>query len=45
MNSNGSASSTVGPTGGGGLVRDENGEWVMGFARRIGNASSYLVEL
>ena len=45
LNSDGSVASTVGPVGGGGLVRDENGEWVMGFARRIRNASSYLVEL
>ena len=45
LNSDGSVASTVGPVGGGGLVRDENGEWVMGFARRIGNASSYLAEL
>ena len=45
LNFDGSVASTVGPAGGGGLVRDENGEWVMGFARRIGNASNYLVEL
>ena len=45
LNSDGSTASTLGPVGGGGLVRDENGDWVMGFARRIGNALSYLVEL
>ena len=45
LNTDGSAASIVGPAGGGGLVRDENGAWVMGFARRIGNASSYLAEL
>ena len=45
LNCDGSAVSTVGSAGGDGLVKDENGEWVMGFARRIGNASNYLVEL
>ena len=45
LNIDGSATSNSGPTGGGGLVRDENGDWVKGFARRIGNTSSYLVEL
>ena len=45
LNINGSATSNSGPTGGGGLVRDENGDWVKGFARRIGNTSSYLAEL
>ena len=45
LNSNGLTASTLGPVRGGGLVRDENGDWVMGFARRIGNASSYLAEL
>lgn len=29
----------------GGLIRDTNGEWVMGFARRIGKTSSFLAEL
>ena len=45
LNTDGSAASNSGPTGGGRLVRDENGNWVKGFARRIGNTSSYLVEL
>ena len=45
LNPNGSVASNLGPAGGGGLVRDENGDWVMGFARRIGNTSSYLAEL
>ena len=31
--------------GGGGLLRDENGNWIGGFARRIGTANSFTVEL
>ena len=31
--------------GGGGLLRDENGNWIGGFARRIGIANSFIVEL
>ena len=31
--------------GGGGLIRDTNGEWVTSFARRIGKTSSFLAEL
>ena len=45
LNIDGSTGSNSGPAGGGGLVRDENGNWVKGFARRIGNTSSYLAEL
>ena len=45
MNTDGSTASISGPAGGGGLVRDENGDWVKGFARRIGSTSSYLTEL
>ena len=45
LNTDGSAGSNSGPAGGGGLLRDENGNWVKGFARKIGNTSSYLAEL
>ena len=45
LNTDGSAGSNSGPARGGGLVRDENGNWVKGFARRIGNTFSYLTEL
>ena len=45
LNIDGSVASNSGPAGGGGLVRDENSDWVKGFARRIGNTSSYLAEL
>ena len=31
--------------GGGGLIRDDNGDWVVGFARKIGIASSFMAKL
>ena len=37
LNTDGSATSNTGLAGGGGLIRDENGDWVTGFARRIGS--------
>ena len=36
---------TLNTDGSAGLVRDENSDWVIGFARRIGNTSSFLAEL
>ena len=29
----------------GGLVRSENGQWVVGFSKRIGVTSSFAAEL
>ena len=34
-----------GLAGGGGLLRDANGNWMGGFARRIGTTSSFTAEL
>ena len=31
--------------GGGGVIRDSNGEWVAGFVRKLGSMSSILAEL
>ena len=45
MNTDGSASEQLGVAGGGGIVRDEKGNWVIGFARNIGRASSFTAEL
>ncbi|KAK9985577.1 hypothetical protein SO802_030528 [Lithocarpus litseifolius] len=41
LNTDGSAASNIGTAGGGGLIRDENGDWVTGFARM---ATSFLAE-
>ena len=45
LNTYGSVVGNFGVAGGGGLIRDTNGEWVTGFARRIGKTSSFLAEL
>ena len=45
LNTDGSAASNSSPVEGGGLVRDESSDWVIGFARKIGNTSSFLAEL
>ena len=45
LNTNGSATENSGLAGGGGLIRDGNGNWIIGFARKIGTATNFLVEL
>ena len=45
LNTDGAANGVLGLAGGGGVVRDENGNWVIGFSRRLGKASSFLAEL
>ena len=45
LNTDGSAdvaSRTAG--GGGGLIRDDRGNWIMGFTRKISKANSFLAE-
>nr|POE61252.1 putative ribonuclease h protein [Quercus suber] len=42
---NGASMGNPGLAGGGGLLRDENGSWIGGFARKIGVASSFIAEL
>ena len=45
LNTDGASMGNMGLAGGGGLLRDENGSWVGGFARKIGVASSFTIEL
>lgn len=45
LNADGLVAGSPGIVGGGGLIRDGNGDWVIGFARKIGTATSFLVEL
>ena len=45
LNTNGASNGSLGFAGGGGVIRDEEGNWVIGYARRIGPAKSFLVEL
>lgn len=44
LNTDGTANTSLGSAGGGGLIRDEWGNWVLGFSRKIGNANSFMVE-
>ena len=41
----GSSIGNPGLAGGGGLIRDKEGAWVVGFARNIGISSSFIAEL
>ena len=45
LNIDGSAVGNPSIAGGGGVVRDHNGQWVIGFARAINIASSVEVKL
>ncbi|XP_075671161.1 uncharacterized protein LOC142640761 [Castanea sativa] len=45
LNTDGSALGNLGIAGCGGLVRDKDGNWVVGFARKIGNSSSFIAEI
>lgn len=45
LNTDGLVAGNSGTAGGGGLIKDGNGEWVTGFARKIETATSFLAEL
>ena len=45
LNTNGLATGSFGMAGGGGLIRDGNGDWIIGFARKIRTTTSFLTEL
>nr|POE67414.1 putative ribonuclease h protein [Quercus suber] len=45
LNTDGSAQGNPGLTRGGGIIRDSHGNWISGFARAIGIASSLAAEL
>lgn len=45
LNTNGAACSSLGSVGGGGLLRNSEGDWVGGFARSLGKCSSLISEL
>ena len=45
LNTDRSSISNPGMAGGGGGIRDEEGNWVVGFARRIRLASNFLAKL
>ena len=45
LNSDGFALSNPGRAGGGGVIRDHNGNWIKGYARSIGCTNSCMAEL
>nr|POE77134.1 putative ribonuclease h protein [Quercus suber] len=45
LNSDGSSFGNPGHAGGGGIIRNSNGEWVSGYARAIGTTTSVAIEL
>ena len=45
LNTDGSSLGNPGSAGGGGVLRDEMGSWVLGFSRNIGVTSSFEAEL
>nr|XP_023896924.1 uncharacterized protein LOC112008814 [Quercus suber] len=45
LNTDGSSSGNPGPAGCVGVLRDENGNWLFGFSRKIGITTSFVAEL
>ena len=45
LNIDGSSIVNLGMAREGGVIRDEEGNWVVGFAKRIGSVSSFLAKL
>ena len=45
LNTDGASESGVYRTGCGGIIRDEQGQWITGFVRRIGVANNFIAEL
>lgn len=44
LNTNGSSAESLNKAGSGGLTRDEQGNWIVGFTRNIGQANSFIAE-
>lgn len=45
LNSDGSTLGNSGKAGGRGLIRDHQGNWIRGYAGRLGNTNSFITEL
>ena len=45
LNSDGSALSSLGRAGGGGVIRDHEGKWLKGYARSLGSTNNCMAEL
>ena len=44
LNTDGSFDDLLGVAGGGGLIRDEQGNWVAGYTRRVGRSNSFIAK-
>ena len=45
LNTDGASRGSTGSAAGGGLIRDEVGNWVIGFSRKIGRTDSFAAEM
>lgn len=45
MNTDGSSLGNSGQAVGGGLIQDEEGNWIVGFVYKIGSTTRFLAEL
>ena len=45
LSTDGSAKGSVGPAGAGGVIRNDRGEWVIGFSAYLGHCSALTAEL
>ena len=45
LNINGLALGSPGAASGGGLIRDHNGDWIVGFSRAFDSTNSIIAEL
>ena len=45
LNTDGSSRGSTGLTASGGLIRDEGGNWVIGFCRKIGRTDSFAAKM
>ncbi|XP_021299308.1 heterogeneous nuclear ribonucleoprotein D-like isoform X2 [Herrania umbratica] len=45
LNSDGSSAGNPGKAGAGGIIRNDQGEWIVGYSRKLGQATSTCAEL
>lgn len=45
LNTDGSSNESLDTARGGGLIRDERGNWVVGFSRKIRKTNSFAAEI
>ena len=45
LNTDGSAIGSIGRAGGGGVIRNHEGQWLRGYARPLGYSNSCIAEL